>query len=193
MDVAEIHMLPRAAAIDTALITEVSDLVNLVYATAEAGLWNGGADRTTPAEVARLVAAAEIAVARAAGEIVGCVRVRQVGPDVGEFGLLAAAPRLQGAGVGRGLVRFAEEHCRLLGRHRIQLKLLVPHGRARFPADWFGRLGYRVEKTASVEDTFPHLVPRLAVPCEFHLYRKNSIERNSWFQLSLAEQGIHFA
>ncbi|MEV8614944.1 GNAT family N-acetyltransferase [Amycolatopsis sp. NPDC051373] len=170
-------MLPRSAAADEVPAAEVATLVNAVYATAEAGLWAGDADRTSAAEVAGLVAAGEIAVARQAGRVVGCVRVRTVADGVGEFGLLAAAPQLQGAGIGRELVRFAEDRCRALGRRRMQLELLVPrsftHPSKEFLAAWYTRLGYRLEEKSTIEEAYPHLAPLLATECDFLVYRKD--------------------
>ncbi|QRP51026.1 GNAT family N-acetyltransferase [Amycolatopsis sp. FDAARGOS 1241] len=177
MDAPEIELLPQSAAADEALAGAVSAVVNAVYATAEKGLWLGQAERTSPEEVAGLVAAGEIAVARRRGRVVGCVRVRHVADGVGEFGLLAAAPELHGAGIGRLLVRFAEERCRALGYRRLQLELLVPrefeHPSKQFLAAWYTRLGFRVEHTATVEATHPHLAPLLATPCDFVVYRKD--------------------
>ncbi|WP_326834250.1 GNAT family N-acetyltransferase [Amycolatopsis rhabdoformis] len=170
-------MLPQSAAADEVLAAEVSGIVNAVYKTAEAGLWAGDADRTSAAEVAGLVAAGEIAVARLAGRVVGCVRVRTVAEGVGEFGLLAAAPDVQGAGVGRELVRFAEDRCRALGYARMQLELLVPrsftHPSKEFLATWYTRLGYRLEEKSTIEQAYPHLAPLLATPCDFLVYRKD--------------------
>jgi hypothetical protein len=71
-----IELLASDAASDRALVAEVSDLVTRVYATAEAGLWVDGATRTNPAEMAGMIAAGEVAVARIEGQIVGAVRVQ---------------------------------------------------------------------------------------------------------------------
>ncbi|HWD01746.1 MAG TPA: GNAT family N-acetyltransferase [Amycolatopsis sp.] len=189
----EVGLLPPAAARDEELAGALSALVNTVYATAEAGLWRAGSDRTSPSELAGLVAAGEIAVARSSGDlsgdvsgdvlgdvlgtVAGCVRVREIADGVGEFGLLAAAPHHQGAGLGRRLVRFAEDHCRNLGHRTMQLELLVPrdfeHPSKRFLAAWYTRLGYRPDHRTPFERDYSHLAPLLAVPCELAVYRKD--------------------
>lgn len=84
-------------------------LVNEVYAVAEGGLWIDGAARTTSAEITGLMRAGELAVARREGVIVGCVRVRRLDDCRGELGMLAVSPARRGTGVGRALLRFAEE------------------------------------------------------------------------------------
>ena len=79
-------------------MAELTDLVNRVYAVAEAGLWRDGATRTTEPELAALIAAGQIAVARLRGRVVGVVRVQQLGGGEGEFGMLVAAPEQRGTG-----------------------------------------------------------------------------------------------
>jgi len=103
----DVRIAPVVAAKDTALVHELAGLVNRVYAVAEEGLWADGAPRTTPAEMAELVAAGQIAVARAQERIVGAVRIQRLDSTEGEFGMLVADPAHRGTGVGRELVRFA--------------------------------------------------------------------------------------
>ena len=172
----EIEFLSSSAAGDSALVGGLVDVVNVVYAKAEAGLWAGSVDRTSVAEMAALVRAGEIAVARLGGAVVGAVRVQRLSPELGEFGLLAAAPEVRGAGIGRSLVRFAEEHSRAVGCVRMQLELLVPrvgtHPAKQFLADWYGRIGYRVVEVSEFEGAHPDLAPLLAVPCDFLVWHK---------------------
>src|SRR5262245_42863456 len=111
---------------DAALVDELTVLVNDVYTVAENGLWTHGATRTTPCELARLIGARQIAVARCDGRIAGCVHVHDVAGDATEFGLLAAHPDVRGQGIGRALVEFAEQDARHRGRRAMQLELLVP-------------------------------------------------------------------
>jgi GNAT superfamily N-acetyltransferase len=183
----EIGLLPAGAAADGALVATLTDLVNRVYAVAEDGLWADGAARTTGAEMAGLVAAGEIAVARVrggdggvgavVGDVVGAVRVQRLAGGEGEFGMLVAAPEYRGAGVGRQLVRFAERWCREHGMSTVQLELLVPrtwaHPVKEFLRDWYTRLGYRPVRTGSIEDSYPALAPLLATPCDFVVYHKD--------------------
>jgi ribosomal protein S18 acetylase RimI-like enzyme len=122
--------LPRldgAASRDAELVDRLTELINDVYATAERGLWYNGATRTTPSELADLIAAKQIVVAIARdGDVVGSVRVHQVSHDASEFGMLVAAPDHRGTGIGRTLVEFAERHSRERGLRAIQLELFVP-------------------------------------------------------------------
>ncbi|MFL6075508.1 MAG: GNAT family N-acetyltransferase [Mycobacteriales bacterium] len=174
----EVGLLPAGAAVDGALVAELTALVNRVYAVAEDGLWADGAARTTEAEMAGLVAAGEIAVARAeGGGIAGAVRVQRLASGEGEFGMLVAAPEYRGAGVGRALVAFAEEWCLDRDLTTLQLELLVPRGWSHpvkeFLRAWYTRLGYRPVRTGRIDDSYPALAPLLATPCDFVVYHKD--------------------
>lgn len=179
--VIETYLLPAGARDDATLMKGITDLINEVYAVAEDGLWIDGATRTTVDEIADLTEAGEIAVARLHGRIVGCVRVQRLDEDTGEFGILAADPAYRGVGIGRELVRFAEGKCIADGLGTMQLELLMPrrwrHPTKEFLAAWYTRLGYRVARTASIDEAYPALAPLLATPCDFVIYRKDLVPR----------------
>jgi len=173
----EIQTLPAGASDDATLMERIADLVNVVYAVAEDGLWTDDATRTTVDEVAELTRAGQIAVARLDGRIVGCVRVQRLDGSAGEFGMLAADPAHRGLGIGRELLRFAERACRADGLATMQLELLVPrdwtHPSKEFLAAWYTRAGYGVARTGTIDEAYPALAPLLATPCDFVIYRKD--------------------
>ncbi|MEV0713120.1 GNAT family N-acetyltransferase [Asanoa sp. NPDC050611] len=157
-------------------VTEVTDLVNRVYADAEKGLWLPGTQRTDETEVASVIAADELAVARAGTALLGAVRVQRLPGGEGEFGMLAADPAHRGVGVGRELVTFAERWARQQGLTTMQLELLVPrdwtHPVKEFLREWYTRIGYRPVRRDPFEIAYPNLEPRLATPCDFVVYHK---------------------
>ncbi|MGW4848045.1 GNAT family N-acetyltransferase [Nocardia brasiliensis] len=172
-----IEMVPTGAASDTALVTELTDLVNRVYEVAEAGLWRDGASRTTTSELAGLIAAGLVAAARDAdGRAVGAVCIRQFADGIGEFGMLVCAPEQRRTGIGRALVDFAEHHCAEQGARTMQLEILMPrswaHPVKEFLRGWYLRLGYVLERKGELEESYPHLVPLLATPCDFLIFHK---------------------
>ena len=173
----EIELLPADAGDDPTVVMDVADLVNEVYAVAEAGLWVDGAARTTTTEVAGLIRAREIAVARLRGRIVGAVRIQRLDDATGEFGMLAADPAHRGLGIGRELMRFAERTSREGGSETMQLELLVPRGWSHpvkvFLLAWYTRSGYTLTRTGRIEEAYPALAPLLATPCDFEIYRKD--------------------
>ena len=164
---------------DSAFVTQLVELINQVYADAEQGLWREGVERTDRAEMAAIVKAGELAVARSDGRVVGAIRVRRLDPGLGEFGMLVASPDHRGAGVGRELVAFAEGWARGQGLGRMQLELLVPrtwvHPVKEFLRGWYTRIGYRKVRTEPFADAYPALQPQLATPCDFVIYHKTLI------------------
>jgi ribosomal protein S18 acetylase RimI-like enzyme len=172
-----VRIVPAAAAHDAVLVDEIAALINDVYAVAEEGLWVDGTRRTTSAEVAELIAAGQIAVARAEDRIVGAVRIQRLETGEGEFGMLAADPAHRGMGIGRELVRFAEHRSSEQGLDTMQLEILVPrqwnHPSKEFLKAWYPRIGYRLVRTGQIEESYPELAPHLATPCDFVIYHKS--------------------
>ena len=173
---AEVKLLARDDAQDGVLVEEVARIINEAYAIGEAGLWLDGAARTEPGEIAEAIRSGGMLAAKLEGRLVGCAYLRPLDAKTADLGLISAAPDQWGSGVGRELVRSAEELMRSRGVTTMQLELLVPKGwvhpekdRLR---DWYTRLGYRVVRTAPFEEVAAHLAPHLAVPCEFLIFRK---------------------
>jgi GNAT superfamily N-acetyltransferase len=160
---------------DAGFADPLAALVNEVYAVAEAGLWNGG-QRISSTEVGELIRAGEIAVATEDGAIAGCIRVRDLDDEHGEFGILASAPDRRSTGIGTALVAFAEGVARDRGRRAMRLELLVPrewrHASKAFLDAWYSRMGYRPIEKRSVHEAHPELAPELATPCDFVTYEK---------------------
>jgi ribosomal protein S18 acetylase RimI-like enzyme len=173
----EVRMAAPGAAGESALADQLAALVNSAYAVAEEGLWVAGTPRTTPLEMAGLIAAGQVAVARAGERIVGAVRVQRLDTGEGELGMLVADPAHRGTGIGRELVRFAERRSREQGLATMQLELLVPrqwpHPGKEFLKAWYTRIGYRPVRTGQIEESYPHLAPLLATPCDFVIYHKS--------------------
>jgi len=159
---------------DPAAAPRVAALINEVYAVAEEGIWLDDARRTTADEVAGFIRDGQLVAAWLDDEIVGCLRLQQLDDATSEFGMFAADPARRGLGIGRELVRFAEETAR---GSVMQLEVLVPrewtHPSKKFVAEWYTRMGYRVTRTGTIDEDYPHLAPLLATPCDFVIYHKD--------------------
>jgi|tagenome__1003787_1003787.scaffolds.fasta_scaffold18514272_1 GNAT superfamily N-acetyltransferase len=157
-------------------VSAIVRLVNDAYAAGEMGLWRDGLQRTDEAEIAAAVRAREMLVAAIDGRAVGCARVRSVDPTTAEVGLITADPGSWGSGVGRAVVRAAEDRARSQGATTMRLTLLVPReGAHPFKdrlRDWYTRLGYEVVGSVALEEAMPHVAPSLAVPCDLLLFSK---------------------
>ncbi len=172
----EIELLPPATADDAVLVDELRDLINRVYEVAEDGLWLPEHTRMSGSQMAEGVRSGEIAVARLDGRIAGSVRIGQVDTQTGGFGVLVADPEHRGVGVGRELVRFAEELARSRAMVTMQLELVVPrswiHPVKKFLHDWYSRLGYRIVRKEDFGEAVPEAALLLATPCDFLIYQK---------------------
>jgi GNAT superfamily N-acetyltransferase len=172
----DIRLLEPDAVDEAVLVDALTALINEVYATAERGLWRDGASRTTAGEVAALIRAGEIALARQDGRILGSVRIHDVAEDTSELGLLVAAPDRRGDGIGRALLDFVEGEGRRRRLRAIQLELLVPrawsHPSKEFLRAWYGRRGYRLARTESFADAYPQVAPLLVTACDLEVRRK---------------------
>jgi len=172
----EIQVLSCKESTNIVEMEHITNIVNRVYAASEESLWMHGAVRTTVEEVAELTSRGEIAVARLMGQIVGCIRVREIDQETGEFGMLAVDDEYQGTGIGSELIRFAEQKCKNAQLRKMQLELLVPqegtHPAKVILKNWYTRIGYRPIHTDSIAASYPTLARMLAIPCKFVVFEK---------------------
>ena len=97
-------------------------------------------ERTSPAEIARLLERDVFFVAEEEGGLTGAVHT-SIDGATGYFGMLSVDPALQRGGVGRALLAAAEEHCRKAGCTKMTMSTgedrteLIPY---------YERVGYRV-------------------------------------------------
>jgi GNAT superfamily N-acetyltransferase len=172
----EVKLLAADEARDAVLVEEIVCVINAAYAIGEAGLWIEGAARTEAREIADAISSGGMLAARLDARLVGCAYVRPLDARTADLGLVSAAPDQWGSGVGRELVRHAEDLMRSRGVTTMQLELLVPKGWVHPEKDrlrgWYTRLGYRVVRSAPFEQIAAHLAAQLATPCEFLIFRK---------------------
>lgn len=161
---------------DEVLVDDLVRIINAAYAVGEDGLWLDGTSRVGPDEIASAVRSGGMLAATLDDRLVGCASVRRLDPRTADLGLISTDPDEWGRGVGGELVHAAEELMRARGVNTMQLELLVPKtgvhpAKARL-RNWYDRLGYRVVRSAQFDQVAAHLAPKLAVPCEFLIFRK---------------------
>jgi GNAT superfamily N-acetyltransferase len=173
---AVVRPLPADDAGDEGLVETLVQLINEAYAVGEAGLWLDGWMRTQPSEIAEAIGGEGMLAATVDGRPVGCAYVRALDRGTADLSMVSVEPNRWGEGVGRELVRSAEELMRTRGVTTVQLELLVPkewaHPEKERLRAWYTRLGYRVIRVAPFEEVAAHLAPQLATPCEFLVFRK---------------------
>jgi GNAT superfamily N-acetyltransferase len=174
-----------------AITSRLTTLINTVYTTTESGLFGPTYARTSPLEVRKFLLAGELALAYfpsslsisgpaslpspSAESIIGVIRITSHAP-AGEFGLFAVDPLHQGTGVGRSLIRFAEEECKKKGMEKMQCELLVPVGwehpfKKRLQA-WYERMGYAVVRREEFGREFFELAEHLVTEAELVVFEK---------------------
>jgi GNAT superfamily N-acetyltransferase len=176
-----------SSADDTAFVSTLTNIVNAAYTQSEVGIFKPTYRRTTTAEIASLLRQGLLAVARlsppsgaaTAAVSIGCVLVKKLTSDKGDFALLALDPAHRSGGFGRLMVRFAEDHCRAQGCTIMQVELLVPTGfehpfKQRIHS-WYSRLGYDVVRLGNFNDEYPSLAPELLVQAEYRVYEKKLV------------------
>jgi ribosomal protein S18 acetylase RimI-like enzyme len=172
----QVDVLPPDAASDELLVAEIVALINRAYALGEDGLWLEGTVRTRPPDIAAAIRSGGMLAATVDGELVGCAYVTSLDESTADVGLISVSPDQQGAGVGREIVRFAEDLMRERGARIAQLELLVPrdgtHPTKERLRAWYTRLGYEVVRTAPFDEIAGHGASELATPCEFLVFRK---------------------
>jgi GNAT superfamily N-acetyltransferase len=85
-------------------------------------------------------------------KMLGCCMLIKSGPDAVRLRQMAVLPTLQGKGVGRALMQFAENIARDMGYRRIMM-----HAR-KTATGFYEKLGYEVTSDEFEEVTLPHVV-----------------------------------
>ncbi|HTE08886.1 MAG TPA: GNAT family N-acetyltransferase [Flavitalea sp.] len=85
-------------------------------------------------------------------KMLGCCMLIKSGPDAVRLRQMAVLPTLQGKGVGRALMQFAENIARDMGYKRIMM-----HAR-KTATGFYEKLGYEVTSDEFEEVTLPHVV-----------------------------------
>jgi GNAT superfamily N-acetyltransferase len=179
---------PQEAAQDDTLVTHITEFVNRIYYDSEASFWNPDSARTNTAEIRDYLRSGALALAwrpdcsyeshsDVAAELWGCIYIKLLPAEqTGEFGMLACEPKARGRGVGRDLLRFAEEDLKRRGAEQMRLELLQGDGwrhdfKDRLEA-WYERAGYQLVAVEEVRKRWAALVPMLAKPAVMKVFHK---------------------
>jgi ribosomal protein S18 acetylase RimI-like enzyme len=120
-------------------------------------------DRTHVAEVRELARAGQCYVAEDNGRVVGCIEVATK-DGRGYFGMLAVSPAIQGRGLGRRLITFAEDTARAAGCAVMDIKVVNVRGDL---VRFYQSLGYRITGTE------PYVHRPVLQPCHFVMMAKD--------------------
>ncbi|GAX27263.1 hypothetical protein FisN_13Lh176 [Fistulifera solaris] len=171
----EMHIfIPRLVARET-MIAIVS-LVNDVYDVAEENMWKENGVRTNLLEIESLIQERRLMVVERDKKIIGLVKLSKIDEETGELGMLVVDQSARRQNLGRRLVESAEVWAKGEGFHTLQLQLLTPrtwkHPTKEFLKEWYSRMGYTPQCTASFEEDYPYLVDLLACECDLTTWTK---------------------
>lgn len=116
-------------------------------------------NRTSEQDIAAKFASGVFFVAEDRDRLVGCVYAERREGGRGYIGLLAVDPARQGEGLGRQLMRVAEQHC--VQAHCSEVIITVINLRTELMPFYAGQ-GYREQGTLPYSDTH-----RATQPCHF--------------------------
>jgi len=130
---------------------DIPEIVVIVNAAFQVERDFRAGDRTSHAEISRLIQTDTFLVAVVEERIAGAVQVR-VNGTAGYFGMLAVDPTLQRSGIGRALCEAAEDYCR--SRGCIEMTLSTGSVR-RDLLPYYGKLGYKITSINSAPEGAP--------------------------------------
>ena len=145
---------------DSADSSALVDLINEAYLV-EATIVSG--DRTDEVEIRDKLSGGRFVVAEKDGRIVGCVYF-EVDPPTSYWGLLAVHLAEQGTGLGRQLMRHAEDEARRAGANEATILVINLRRNLR---GWYRGLGYSEAGTSPFESP-----ERQIQPCHFVVMKK---------------------
>ena len=149
--------LREATSADTRALV---DLINEAYVV-EASIVSGA--RTDEPEIRDKLSGGRFVVAEKEGRVLGCVYL-EVDPPTSYWGLLAVHPAEQGTGLGRRLMRHAEDEVRRAGAREATILVINLRRNLR---GWYRGLGY------SEAGTRPFEAPERQIqPCHFVVMKK---------------------
>lgn len=186
--------LPAASVAENAgLVEHLTTFINYAFTTSEQGIWDLDKpkfERLTADKTRDLLRSRELAfvwrgdapdIASALDKlgppcVVGSVRLHWAEPQIGDVSLVACTNSVRGQGVGRAIMRFAEEHFKREGGKAVQIELLVPQAaphpeKVKLDA-WYQRLGFVPIRMEEFHLRYPHLAPLLAGECLLKVYEK---------------------
>ncbi|HIA05696.1 MAG TPA: GNAT family N-acetyltransferase [Flavobacteriales bacterium] len=157
-------------------LTDLEELINSVYAVAEAEFWVTGYKRTNAEALLKAVQNSEVIGAKWKGDIIACVHLIVEGDGVAKFGMLSVPPKYEGNGIGGKLVKAAERYAFDSGCRKMKLELLTSkeweHDGKQQLHEWYTRLGYVFIKQFLFEEVAPLEVQHLRTTCFFNIYEK---------------------
>jgi ribosomal protein S18 acetylase RimI-like enzyme len=134
-------------AVRTAIPSDISQIVNLINRAFAVERFFKSGDRTDSEQIQHMMEQGKFLLLENDGDPVACVFVKVTG-DRGYIGTLSVDPTHQRSGLGRRMMREAEEYCRAAGCKAVDIRIV--NLRKELPAIYH-KLGFIETGTQSAE------------------------------------------
>lgn len=183
---AKIIVASPSLANNSALLEYMTTFINRSYHSNYDGLVDTKKHiRTSASELSQKILSGQIAIAwkpssdpdkEIAEDVIGCVSIELIGPDVTSLGLLTCHLEHRGTRIGQQLMEFAEDWAKRLGAEEMQLEILVPdgweHEENHRVVRWYERRGYKLLRVAETAEIIEWLATVVVGPTKMRIYRK---------------------
>lgn len=170
-------VLRRASLQDrtSANVARIVALINDAYRWSEAEQWVENKNRTNVGEINNLIESEMMILAYYNNDLAGVIKISEVAPTIGGFGMLATDPHSLSRGIGRALVETAETWARNAKYEEMEIEIVrgdPPNEHKKFLHEWYTRLGYIEQATYPIAQRIPELAPLQRITCVSTVYRK---------------------
>ncbi len=156
-------------------VERIVAIINEAYRWSEAEQWTEEKTRTEHAEVSLLLTNQKMLLAYADNTLAGVVKIEEIAPGIGGFGMLATDPDGLKKGVGRALVAEAEAWGRAMRFAEMEIEIVraeSPNAHKILLHEWYTRLGYIEQETYPIAERIPEIAALQRLTCVSTVYRK---------------------
>jgi len=152
------------------------EIMRVAYASTEVEIWGENYTRISKEEYVDLIVAGEVTVAYYGDEIAGCNWVYKRSDVSYGYGLLATHMDFTKKGIGKALVKNAEDTAKNAGASYMDIEILRPRG-IDVPSKvilqkWYESLGYEFIHSEDFALRKPDKAKLLVAPSDFDCFRK---------------------
>ena len=152
-------------------IHELCTIINGIYHELEAGFWAEGYERIHFGDLKKMITKKELAICSENSELLGCAHIKKLNHQTSLCAMLVAMPHHRGKGVGKKMLRFAEDVALKKGCKTLRMELLSPveweHPEKVKLDNWYNRLGYERGNSTPFEAVHPIQAKQLLTLCNY--------------------------
>ncbi len=155
---------------------QLYELTRIAYAETESEMFGEDYIRIKKDEYQDFIDLNQIIYAMIDNVVVGGIRHYQVGEGTYSFGLLSVDFNYARKGIGQALIDEVENIAKSNAYHSIKIEILRPKdidlAAKKLIGDWYQRINYNYQDSATFEEIVPQKKGLSIVPCIFDFYLK---------------------